>query len=223
MNSGEASTADAAGPRRTALVQNRSRETRRRLVRVALELWAARGFETGVEDTTVDEIVRAAGVTKGTFYFHFAHKEDILLELGWGTAEALYTEAEKAVASGTSGLGILRRLLNSLARRSESVPRPAVQKAVIGFYARGVPVRSGRYRLEDAFELALAQARDAGELPEDTDVKEVALLISALAMDATYRWSRGDSRKLRSVLQHRAAVVIDGARPGVAAPSGPSK
>ena len=204
---------DSAGPRRTALAQSRSRETRRRLVHTALELWAARGFETGVEDTTVDEIVQAAGVTKGTFYFHFAHKEDILLELGWGTAEALHAEAEKGQASGASGLAILRRLLNSLARRSESVPRAVVQKAVTGFYTHGVPSHSGRYELKDAFALALEAARDGGELPEKTDVEEVAGVISALTMDALYRWSRGDGRKLRTVLQRRAAVVIDGVRP----------
>ncbi|MBO0732310.1 MAG: helix-turn-helix transcriptional regulator, partial [Acidimicrobiaceae bacterium] len=82
----EASLPSANGPRRTALAQDRSKQTRRRLVRAALQLWTERGFDRGVEETTVDEIVRAAGVTKGTFYFHFAHKEDILLELGWGTA-----------------------------------------------------------------------------------------------------------------------------------------
>src|SRR5205807_10188546 len=68
-----------SGPRRSALLQERSRNTRRQLVRTALALWDERGFEKGVEDTTVEEIARAAGVTKGTFYFHFAHKEDILL------------------------------------------------------------------------------------------------------------------------------------------------
>jgi AcrR family transcriptional regulator len=32
--------------------------------------------------------LQAAGVTKGTFYFHFAHKEEILLELGYQTGAA---------------------------------------------------------------------------------------------------------------------------------------
>ena len=73
-----------ARPRRSGLVQERSRRTRQDLVDAALRLWTERGFEHGVADTTVEEIVREAGVTKGTFYFHFAHKEDILLELGLG-------------------------------------------------------------------------------------------------------------------------------------------
>src|SRR5262245_12922779 len=86
--------ADGGGPRRSGLLQERSRRTRHELVRTALALWEKRGFEHGIEATTVEEIAHAAGVTKGTFYFHFAHKEDILLEMGVETAEAMMKEAE---------------------------------------------------------------------------------------------------------------------------------
>nr|MDT0665246.1 helix-turn-helix domain-containing protein [Micromonospora sp. DSM 115978] len=75
------SVAGRSAPRRSALLQTRSRDTRRRLIRAALELWNERGFENAFEETTAEEIARAAGVSKGTFYFHFAHKEDILLEM----------------------------------------------------------------------------------------------------------------------------------------------
>src|ERR1700756_5029125 len=133
------------GPRRTALAQDRSKQTRRRLVRSAVGLWTERGFDHGVEETTVEEIAKAAGVTKGTFYFHFAHKEDILLELGWGTAEALYEEAIRGVAARRSGSALVQQLLLSLARRVEAVPPAAVVRAVGGFYAitdpRPVPGR----------------------------------------------------------------------------------
>src|SRR4051794_27475885 len=88
------------GPRRSALLQARSRNTRHVLVRTALAMWDERGFENGIEDTTVEEIAKAAGVTKGTFYFHFAHKEDILLEIGWAAAEAMMDEAEAAMQRG---------------------------------------------------------------------------------------------------------------------------
>jgi TetR/AcrR family transcriptional regulator, cholesterol catabolism regulator len=45
---------------------------------VANGLFLAQGFEA----TTVDAIVNAAGVSKGTFYLHFDRKEDLLLEYG---------------------------------------------------------------------------------------------------------------------------------------------
>jgi AcrR family transcriptional regulator len=56
----------------------RAERTRGRIREVANQLFLARGFEA----TTVDAIVNAAGVSKGTFYLHFDRKEDLLLEYG---------------------------------------------------------------------------------------------------------------------------------------------
>jgi AcrR family transcriptional regulator len=89
---------NADGPRRSSLVQERSRRTRQELVNAAVKLWTERGFEHGVESTTVEEIARAAGVTKGTFYFHFAHKEDVLLEMSNTAGDAAIAEADRAAA-----------------------------------------------------------------------------------------------------------------------------
>src|ERR1700716_495407 len=113
------------GPRRSSLVQERSRRTRKELVNAAVKLWAERGFESGVEDTTVEEIARAAGVTKGTFYFHFAHKEDILLEIGWAAAEAMVRESRGAMQQERSAVEVVDALLSSLARRVARTPRAA--------------------------------------------------------------------------------------------------
>src|SRR5579859_1987152 len=66
---------------RAALVNSRSRETRQALIRAALRLWGEGDFDAAYEASTVADIARAAGVSKGTFYFHFASKEDILLEM----------------------------------------------------------------------------------------------------------------------------------------------
>lgn len=56
----------------------RAERTRARIREVANELFLAKGYEA----TTVDAIVNAAGVSKGTFYLHFDRKEDLLLEYG---------------------------------------------------------------------------------------------------------------------------------------------
>jgi AcrR family transcriptional regulator len=182
-------------------------------VRAAVGLWTERGFDHGIEDTTVEEIAKVAGVTKGTFYFHFAHKEDILLELGWGTAEALYEEAIRGVTTRRPGLTLLRQLLVSLTRRVESVPRAAVERAVAGFYASGPPPPvPGRRDLHHGLAVALDAARAQGELPESADTDELARILAALAMDSILRWAQGDGRRLRSLLHSRADVIVAGAR-----------
>jgi TetR/AcrR family transcriptional repressor of nem operon len=54
-------------------------KTRRRIVGHATLLM----YEKGYAKTTIDDVIAAAGVTKGSFYFHFASKE----ELGYAVIE----------------------------------------------------------------------------------------------------------------------------------------
>ena len=68
-----------AAPRRAAERRNpRSERTRARIREAANKLFLRDGFE----HTTVDAIVAGAGISKGTFYLHFQHKDDLLLEYG---------------------------------------------------------------------------------------------------------------------------------------------
>jgi AcrR family transcriptional regulator len=206
-------SAPGSGPRRTSLSQSRSRETRARLLESAVSLWTERGFEHGFDDTTVEEIVERAGVTKGTFYFHFSRKDDILLELGWGTAESLYEDAVHAVGSRRSGLAIARQLLMSLARRAESVPRAMVTRAVAEFYASGIPRPvPGRRDMHHGLAVALDAARAQGELPAGTDTDELARVLAALAIDGLLRWSTNGSERLRTMLLREAEIILAGAR-----------
>ncbi|MET0591866.1 MAG: TetR/AcrR family transcriptional regulator [Polyangiaceae bacterium] len=50
--------------------------TRTRLFDIAMRLFDQRGYES----VNVDDIVRASKVARGTFYFHFPTKEDVLYE-----------------------------------------------------------------------------------------------------------------------------------------------
>jgi AcrR family transcriptional regulator len=204
------------GPRRSGLVQERSRNTRRELVRTALALWAERGFESGVEDTTVEEIARAAGVTKGTFYFHFAHKEDILLEIGWAAAEAMVRESRGAMQQERSAVEVVDALLSSLARRVARTPRAAIIRSVGEFARRShdMPSRpDGVQRFQDAFATIVTYAIERGDLPSAVDAEDLATLLQAATMDTLQRWANsGDSATaLRARLQRRAEVILSGA------------
>ena len=61
--------------------EQRSEETRGRILRAAEVLFARSGYD----GTGVSEICEAAGVSKGAFYHHFATKQDVFLALlnGW--------------------------------------------------------------------------------------------------------------------------------------------
>src|SRR3984957_19781009 len=72
VNGHMSSSSTAAAPDRR---QRRSSQTRERLFRAALDLFAKHGFA----DTTVEDITNAADVGKGTFFNYFPSKDHILI------------------------------------------------------------------------------------------------------------------------------------------------
>ena len=67
----------SAGRTTNTLRDEQKRFTRQRLIDAALEVFA----ETGYAAATVEDITRAAGASRATFYLHFKRKADIVTEL----------------------------------------------------------------------------------------------------------------------------------------------
>jgi len=62
-------------------MQQRSEETRSRIIESAIKLFSTRGFNAA----SVDDICKDAGISKGAFYHHFESKQTLFLALldGW--------------------------------------------------------------------------------------------------------------------------------------------
>lgn len=207
-------TSTVDGPRRSTLAQARSQDTRRRLIRAALALWAERGFERGLEDTSADEIATAAGVSKGTFYFHFAHKEDILLEMTWATAESMLAEAERAMAADVALPALLDQLVSSLARRVSRVPRAAVTRTVGRWPVHALAQRTGeRKGLAEVFADVLSHGAARGDIPHHVDVDDLSRLLETAVLEALMHWAVGEEppTTLTEVLRRRAELLLRGA------------
>ena len=76
-------------------------------VDAAEQLWTERGFDK----TTVNDVCEAAGVTVGAFYFHFAKKEDLLVELALQGSSRLWTEYSELDRRGVTTTEALERIL----------------------------------------------------------------------------------------------------------------
>lgn len=88
----------------TGLRARKKQRTRDALVRVALELFTAQGYE----ETTVDEITDAVEVSQRTFFRYFAGKEDAAFAVQEMT-ESLYLDALRARPPGEPPLEAMRQ------------------------------------------------------------------------------------------------------------------
>ncbi|GAB2530369.1 TetR/AcrR family transcriptional regulator [Nocardia heshunensis] len=87
-------------------------ETRERIVRAALELFAEKGFH----GTGVAEIGDRADVQRGALYYHIGSKEELLWEILGDYTRLMLTEAEQ-IAGGTDyPVTKLRKLIHSHVR-----------------------------------------------------------------------------------------------------------
>ncbi|MFI9615724.1 TetR family transcriptional regulator C-terminal domain-containing protein [Streptomyces sp. NPDC052023] len=151
---------------------------REEIAQAALEQFHTRGFHA----TGISDITSAAGAPKGSFYNHFASKEECALEaLDRYSAglrfDLLDTPGRPALArlrahfeflgAGTVDNGFARGCLvgnlgAEVADHSEAI-RSALQ--------------SGFQRWATRLRQVLAEAKEAGELNADLDVDEAALFI----------------------------------------------
>jgi len=199
------------GPRSSSLVQERSRRTRQELVNAAVKLWTERGFEHGVENTTVEEIARAAGVTKGTFYFHFAHKEDVLLEMSLTAGDASIEVALRAASEGDTIDVIVDKAFTEMSRRTERLPRAAIARTIREFYK--YPNRARELSMSRRIYPELfATAQERGELPADLDPHDLADMMNALMISAVDGWVHGAIEALGAELRYRVQVLFAGVR-----------
>lgn len=76
----------------------RKENTRARLVRASLDVFV----DEGIDGATVDDLVRAAGFTRGAFYSNFSSKEEVFTALFDEVTAELIAIANTAVGSAVS-------------------------------------------------------------------------------------------------------------------------
>jgi AcrR family transcriptional regulator len=77
-------------PTRTRELRARGQRTMRRLLDAGAEVFAARGYHA----SRVDDIVKAARTSHGTFYLYFSNKEDLFRALASEVADEMQALAE---------------------------------------------------------------------------------------------------------------------------------
>lgn len=183
----------------------RPRTSRAELERVALDLFAQRGFD----ETTVDDIAAAAGIGRRTFFRYYASKNDAV----WGDFDAELVRLRHWFDTCEPGLPLM----------------DAVHHAVLTFNrldADQVPWHRRRMRLILTTPALLAHstpmyarwravvadfaARRVGARPEDLLPQLIAYSALGAAVAAYEQWLRADDADLEPLLDEAMAELARG-------------
>jgi AcrR family transcriptional regulator len=181
----------------------RSEATRRVLVTAARALFGARGYA----DVGTEEIVRAAGVTRGALYHQFRDKADLFAAV----AEEVEAEIAERIAAGAAGAAAdpVAALRAGARLFLDACAEPEVERiilidapAVLGWEAwRDL---AGRYGL-GLVQLALETAMDAGAIVSQPVAPLAHVLIGALDESALYVARAEDPKAARE----QCAAIFD--------------
>jgi AcrR family transcriptional regulator len=166
-----------------------------KLVRVSVELFASQGYA----QTSVQQIVDAAGVTKGALYHYFKSKDDLLFDIYDRILSLQREHLEEIVARGLGAEETMRLvcedvLVTSIEWMNEGATFFRSQHMLS--QARQTEVKRRRREYNDAFERVLNAGQREGVFR--TDVPD-AVLIAHFFSDVHYlsQWysSRGPHSK----------------------------
>jgi AcrR family transcriptional regulator len=186
-------------------------EVRDRLLAAATRLFAEQGFA----GTSVQQVVEAAGVTKGAFYYYFTSKDDLLVEI-YGRLLALQEErlqsfldadADPEQRLHDAAVDVVRTSYEHLDAfivfvRSVELLDPAHQRTV----------RAARRRYHDRFRRLVEEGQEAGVFRDDIS-PDVAVHAFFGAAHAIPTWFRPRGRvTLPQVAEQLTGLLLGGLR-----------
>lgn len=192
--------------------QSRSATTRLHLVRSAAELFDRNGFA----GTTLADVSRAAGVTKGAFYFHFSSKDDLGGAIQAEARAMLRVAVYRVAAARLPALQSVVDLTHELAGWLEDEPlvRASFRTARECGH-RGKPFLDFYADWQAAVDTLLHEAHARGELAPTVEPGDaVTLVLSVSAGLEMLWWARIRTGSMVDGLTRLWAMVL----PGIATP-----
>jgi AcrR family transcriptional regulator len=159
---------------------------------IAIDLFAEKGFD----ETTLDDIVAAAGTSRRTFFRHFESKRDLIAQpiVNYG---ASLTNAIESCPRGASAPELLRHVVMEVAQRTVADPRMRKVMAIAAKYPAAREAQLSRVA-EVQDQIADAFAKQS----KDDLTAHVLASLTLSALSLTYRvWFSGGKKDIASATQ----------------------
>ncbi|EET62618.1 transcriptional regulator, TetR family [Marvinbryantia formatexigens DSM 14469] len=187
--------------------KTQTRNTKGKIIAAAWKLF----YEQGYEDTTVDEIIRAAQTSKGSFYHYFSGKDALLSTLAYlfdEKYEELLGEMDESMGSFEKLIYLNNELFTMI---EDSISIDLLARLLsTQLITRGEKSLLDRNRLYyRLLRQIISEGQEKGELRADVSVGEIVKIYALCERSFLYDWCiSGGEYSLRSYSQRMLPMLL---------------
>ncbi|NIM94529.1 MAG: TetR family transcriptional regulator [Anaerolineales bacterium] len=189
--------------------------TRENILSAALQVFSQNGYSA----TRLEDIARAAGVTRGAIYYHFGSKEELYIALVTERSAGINQLAEEIITKGGTPIETLRRFL---VRMFEYAEEDEEYRALLELTVSKVELTEGletimkdtikgRRQLAAYFQELLRQGIQAGEIRSDLPVETASYALISFMNGVGLIWIQDQKAlSIRKNAEALADVILKG-------------
>ena len=168
------------------MAKDKKRKTKKNIVSAAWRLF----YEQGYDDTTVDEIIRASGTSKGTFYHYFKGKDALLTSL----SELFDNKYEELIQEMPEEMGNFEKLLYLNQELFGMIETSVSRELLASMYSSQLVTKGEKHLLDQnriyyrLLNALLAKGQRDGELTTRMSANEIAKIYALCERALLYDW-----------------------------------
>jgi AcrR family transcriptional regulator len=186
-------------------------ETKERIFETALREFREVGFAAA----QIDRIAKNAGIARGTFYFHFPTKDDVMLELARRINARIVRRVAPIVDTKPGLQEVLVRLTDALIDEHSRVSEAGLHAEVLSLYIRRPTDFSDPLHnvptLTDTLGGYLQTLADRGELRSELSAERLSVVIMSSLFGVLARVPPGE--QVRETCNALIEILAKGLRP----------
>ena len=174
------------GERISEMAKDKKRKTKKNIVSAAWRLF----YEQGYDDTTVDEIIRASGTSKGTFYHYFKGKDALLTSL----SELFDNKYEELIQDMPEEMGSFEKLLYLNQELFGMIETSVSRELLASMYSSQLVTKGEKHLLDQnriyyrLLNELIAKGQRDGELTTRMSANEIAKIYALCERALLYDW-----------------------------------
>lgn len=192
----------------------KGRQRQQQILEAAADLFAAHGYEK----TTTQDIAQAVGVLKGSLYYYFNSKEELLFQIISANHEALHrfvvADVDYTAVEGLEKIHLFttRHIRFVLTHRAVSALYSQEIDVVRAVESWWHAIAEARREHEQFLVELIRQSQSRGDASPLLDPTLSGRAILSMA-NSTLRWFReGDRHEIEDVVAHHATLATNGLR-----------